>query len=135
MRPPRVGSSVQMFRGVVVLILTVLVGTCGKSATPPTGPSGPTVQNAVPSNDPSIRGVITAIDSTNRIRVEENPSEEARSAKAVVRISADTRIIDQDGRSVARDTLSVGTAVSVWYSGPAAESYPVQATASVILKR
>lgn len=82
----------------------------------------------------SIRGAITAIDSAGRIRIEESPAEDSGSAKAVVRITPDTRIVDQNGKT-RPDALSVGLTVSVWYIGPVAPSYPAQATASVILIR
>ena len=99
----------------------------------PSGPSPSTRQQGVPSEDPSLRGVITAIDLSGRLRVEENPSEDFGSAKAVVRMSADTRILTRSGRAATFASLSVGMRVTVWYTGPVAESFPVQATAGVVV--
>jgi len=125
-----------MFRSVIVVAIALFSVGCGSLTTDPgaaTGPSAATPQNGIPSENPSIRGVITAIDASGRVRVEENPSEDFGSAKAVVRITADTRVLNQSGSATKPEALSVGMRVMVWYDGPVAESYPVQAAARVIV--
>jgi hypothetical protein len=61
--------------------------------------------------------------------VQEKPSDDG-SAEAV---GADTRILDGTGRPVEQVVLSVGIRVTIWFSGPIGQSYPVQATASVLI--
>lgn len=70
------------------------------------------------------------------ILVEERPQDQAGSAKASVTINAATRIYR--GRVGASTKGSFGDLhnaqiVEVWFSGPVLTSYPVQATASVIV--
>lgn len=77
---------------------------------------------------PSIRGTITLVDG-GTIRVEEVPAEESGSAKATVRVDSDTPIRNRDGSPAAISDLAVGEVVAVWFTGPVAESYPVQARA------
>lgn len=57
------------------------------------------------------------------------------STSAVVRVAPDTRILLKDGSRVSAGRFSdlhVGQLVLVWFTGPVAQSYPVQATAGVI---
>ena len=56
--------------------------------------------------------------------------------KASIRITDKTKIQIQDGKLVKDgkfEDLMKGGKVSVWFSGPVAESYPVQAMAGKIL--
>lgn len=55
----------------------------------------------------------------------------AVSDKASVTIDAKT-LIAREGRWIPPDELEVGMTVAVWFTGPVAESYPVQGTASFI---
>lgn len=121
-----------MFRHwVICLIAFVTPAACGAVA----GPAGPSaspraaVQQGIPSEAPSIAGVITEIDRGRRVRVEDSES----SKKAVVRITDATRILDRKGEAKSDAALSVGQAVRVWFVGPVAESFPVQATAGVLV--
>jgi hypothetical protein len=122
-----------MFRAVMVVAITCLMVSCRTLSMEPGATTGPSPTGDIPSETPSIRGVITAIDSIGRLRIEENPSEDFGSAKAVVRITADTRVLSQSGGATTTDALSVGMRVLVWYHGPVAESYPVQAAANVVV--
>ncbi len=68
--------------------------------------------------------------------IEEDPAAQSGSAKAQVNIHVQTRILKQQGGAItagsAKD-LRQGRRVRAWFDGPVAESYPVQATGSVIL--
>jgi hypothetical protein len=86
---------------------------------------------ASPLGEPSLTGLITNT-SGDRILVEENPQETAGSAKAAVRISEQTEILHSSGARASRNDLLVGDRVRVWFTGPVAQSYPVQATAARI---
>lgn len=116
----------------VVLLLAAGCGTGIREAAP-NRPSAIDVRTAIPSEAPSISGVVTAVETSGRIRVEENPSDRVSSAKAVIRITLDTAILDGAGNVKNADALSVGARVRVWYSGPAAQSYPAKATARVVV--
>ena len=52
--------------------------------------------------------------------------------RASVRVTADTIVWTADGVRGAAADLAAGAQVAVWFTGPVAESYPVQATAGVI---
>jgi hypothetical protein len=111
----------------LVLLCSALVIIVGCSVgVDPTGPS----QDA-PSRAPSIRGTITAVRE-QRIRVEQDPSSQG-GAKADVRISQDTQLRDREGRAIQQSALAVGAEVRVWFAGPVAESFPVQATAAFVV--
>lgn len=118
-------------RWVSSLIAFVALAGCGAVA----GPTGPiasslgAMRQDIPSEAPSIAGVITEIDPTRRVRVEDSES----GKKAVVRITAETRILDRNGEARSDAALSVGQAVRVWFVGPVAESFPVQATAGILV--
>lgn len=92
--------------------------------------------DAPPTREPDIIGLITVAPVDGRtILVEERPHEVAGSAKASLRITADTRIW-RAGNGIARASASdlvVGVAVHAWITGPVRESYPIQADASDVM--
>jgi beta-N-acetylhexosaminidase len=97
-----------------------------------------TGSEAVPGTDPSIRGTVTRVspDEPRTVLVEENPGEESGSNKASVRLTGDTRVLRRSGEAVQRAApadLAVGQTVSVWFTGPVRESFPVQADAGTIV--
>lgn len=113
-----------------VLLLSILIGSGGSFAV-----KVPSVSNAtatIPRTAPSIIGQVTAI-ALPTIIVEEKPTEPHGSAKARVRITNDTQVLrrGEDGMGTAK--LQVGQQVKVWFIGPVMESYPLQATAGVIV--
>jgi uncharacterized protein DUF3221 len=95
--------------------------------------------DAAPNGPASIRGTITSLTPVagqGVILVEERPQDQAGSNKASVTINAATRIYR--GRVGASTKASFGDLrngqrVDVWFNGPVLTSYPVQATASVIV--
>lgn len=95
--------------------------------------------DATPNGPPSIRGTITSLTplaGQGVILVEEGPQDRAGSNKASVTVNAATRIYR--GRVGASTKASFGDLrnaqlVEVWFVGPVLTSYPVQATASVIV--
>lgn len=88
---------------------------------------------AVPTLPASITGTVTDIGADRRLRIEERPGDASGSAKAVVRLSADATIVTRAGVAARVEDIAVGTRVSAWFIGPVMESYPVQATANVIV--
>ena len=104
------------------------------------GCAGPSSRSLRPDRDaedlvateaPSIQGTVTR-RSQDRILVEEEPLDSSGSAKASVRLTGNTSVLRSSGNPAARSDLAVGQKVSVWYSGPVMESYPVQATAAAV---
>lgn len=122
---PRLGEST------IVAAVCGLLAACSGSASGNDGPERSDVASAIPYEEPSIRGTITATDDRS-VRVEENPAEQSGSAKALVRLGSATPILFADGSAAERSDLKVGVGVSVWFVGPVAESYPVQASAGVV---
>jgi Protein of unknown function (DUF3221) len=95
--------------------------------------------DAAPSGPPSIRGTITSVNTLSGrgvILVEERPQDQAGSNKASVTLTTATRIyrgrVSASTKASFSD-LRVGQVVEVWFNGPVLTSYPIQATASVIL--
>ena len=93
------------------------------------------------SGDPDIRGIITSItagsgDVVGSVRIEGAIDQDSAYDKAVVRVESDTQIFRQAGNALMEVTfgdLTVGQTVEAWFTGPVAESYPVQAKASWIV--
>ena len=125
----------QLMTAISLFALVVAVTGCS-TATPGTQePSG-----SVPTETPGITGAITYLAagtggtaSLGSITVEggEQP-EGAVSDKAVVKVTKETAIFDAAGKPTTPDKLQVGTEVKVWFTGPVAESYPVQGAASAV---
>jgi beta-N-acetylhexosaminidase len=94
-----------------------------------------------PARAPDISGQITrattsVTDGSRRIfvLVEAVPNDVAGSAKALVTIDSATRIFRANSSlSPKVEDLLPGATVSVWFDGPVAESYPVQARAGTLL--
>lgn len=96
-----------------------------------------TGSETVPVTEPSIRGTITQVSpgEPRTVLVEESPGEESGSNKASVRLTGETRLLRRSGEAVQRaapEDLAVGQRVSVWFTGPVRESFPVQADAGTI---
>ena len=97
-----------------------------------TDPSVSDATAAIPRTTPSIIGQVTAI-ALPMVVVEEKPTEPHGSAKAGVRITEGTQVLRQGEGVVSATELRVGQQVKVWFTGPVMESYPLQATAGVIV--
>jgi hypothetical protein len=73
------------------------------------------------------------------VRVEERPGDLTTGGqKAIVRVSLRTRLFRIERaslRAIPFAELRVGTIADVWFSGPVAESYPVQGEAAVLVVR
>ncbi len=90
---------------------------------------------------PDIRGAITSIsdgagDVIGSVRIEGVTDEDTAYDKAVVRVESDTAIYRQVGNAMMEATfadLAVGQTVVAWFTGPVAESYPVQVKAAQIV--
>jgi hypothetical protein len=93
----------------------------------------------VPDEPPSIEGPIqqvTAHERTRVILVEADPAVPGREPAASVTITRGTDVLVSRGASVQRtspDELTTGTRVRVWFTGPVAESFPVQVAAGTVL--
>jgi len=93
------------------------------------------------TGDPDIRGAITSIsagdgDVIGSVRIVGAIAQDTAYDRAVVRVESDTRILRGAGNATMEVTfgdLTVGQTVEAWFTGPVAESYPVQAKASQIV--
>ncbi|MDQ3698539.1 MAG: YobA family protein [Gemmatimonadota bacterium] len=113
------------------LALGCLAAACASGSDEPPAPPGG-AGAMIPNEAPSITGQVTGV-TLPTVRVEERPADAAGSAKASVRLVDGTRLLRRGGSAAASGDLRVGQRVSVWFTGPVMESYPVQATASVIV--
>ena len=108
----------------------VLLSACTSDGDAATGTIGP-----------DIRGVITSVtdgsgDVVGSVRIEGAIDEDTSYDKAVVRVESDTSIYRQVGNALMEITfaeLTEGQTVVAWFTGPVAESYPVQVKASQIV--
>lgn len=95
--------------------------------------SGPQERGSqLPTTPADITGTVTSV-SDRSIRVEVNPHEPSGSLKAQVTIPEGTPVTDRSGRMYDPGSIAVGSIVSVWFTGPVAESYPVQARARTVV--
>jgi hypothetical protein len=91
---------------------------------------------SAPTRPADITGMVTRVAAGTdgvQLLVEENPSDTAGSAKASVRTDASTHWFVTGGGTFDPSQLKQGMRVSVWFSGPVATSYPVQAKGSDIV--
>jgi hypothetical protein len=92
---------------------------------------------SIPAGEASIEGRVTAVvrsgERIGSIRVETVPSDESGSPKAVARITQASVVRDASGEPADFNALAVGQWVRVWFTGPVAESYPVQANAQFVV--
>lgn len=119
------------------------VQTDGPGSPAPTAPPSPAPPAAMPPEESSIdvRGRITEHHRSatgeppvGTIRVEGTTEAGVAYDKASVRITRDTRIFKgRGGRRMPFNSLTIGTLVEATFTGPVAESYPVQATASEVV--
>ena len=108
----------------------VLLSACTSDGDAATGTIGP-----------DIRGAITSVtdgsgDVVGSVRIEGAIDEDTSYDKAVVRVENDTSIYRQVGNALMEITfaeLTEGQTVVAWFTGPVAESYPVQVKASQIV--
>ena len=123
-----------MTKYVPTLVSTVLFSFLISSGCSPavTDPSVSDATAAIPLATPSIIGQVTGI-ALPTIVVEEKPTEPHGSAKARVRITDGTQVLRRGEGVVAATELRVGQQVKVWFTGPVMESYPLQATAGMIV--
>jgi hypothetical protein len=105
----------------VMLLAALATGCAGSAVEDPWHRTGP---GRLPDT-PDLRGTITA-RAGETIRVETVPGEESGSAKAVVGLTPLTWISNARGEQLSLDALLIGQRVAVWFTGPVAESYPMQ---------
>ena len=136
----------RLFQMIVGVVLLATLVACGQA--PGTGGSTNTpspAASASPANggngvaacsDPNIRGTITNVAATGNgitISIDGQLEEDTDYDRAVVTINQDTQITRQNGEPVTIDDLQDGIQVEACFTGPVAESYPVQATASGVV--
>lgn len=119
-----------------ILTFLILAG-CGS-------PDNRRGKDAFVHGDADIRGYITDISTTESdeggmlgtILIEGEPEEDTGFDKASVRVTRDTRILTETDGETSETTFSdlrMGQYVQAAFTGPVAESYPVQATAAEIV--
>jgi beta-N-acetylhexosaminidase len=103
-------------------------------------------QKAPPSTEPSIRGVVTSVERAEtgiQMRVvwtnDATVGQMAEYDAAQISTDSKTDFFDRPGgngeaQPLDAMELAVGDVVEVWFSGPVAESYPVQAGASDVVR-
>jgi len=120
---------------VLAALGAAVVGGCGGgTAAQPASPS----PSAPPSSAADITGTVsdlsagTGDDAPPVLLVVADPGSGSSVDRASVRVTADTVVWTAEGARGTAADLAVGEQVAVWFTGPVAESYPVQATAGVI---
>jgi hypothetical protein len=111
-----------------ILLAAAIVAGCGM-------PSGATLPNEAPSIEGTIRQS-SAIEAGRRIFVEATAQVAGREPAAYITVPRGADVLAGSGQTVvpaSADELVVGARVRVWFRGPVAESFPVQATAGTVL--
>ena len=113
-----------------------------RSACRPVGTPGVRVSDAelgLPREVAGIRGLITEVRAPFgqvegfRIRVEQEPTRSAGTPKADVFVAPSTPVFQRVGHRASAAELRLCQELSIWFTGPVRESYPVQATARAIV--
>ena len=125
----------RLYRMSIGLVMLVVLAACGSSdAQPGQPPAAPDIRGTISSLQLAAAGAQQ--DSLGSMLIEGPIADGTRFDKASVRITKETRIWEQQGaerRSSSTDALTAGQRVEARFTGPVAESYPVQATASEIV--
>jgi hypothetical protein len=107
-------------------ITLVLAGLDQRPAVQPGAPDAPV--SCPPDCDGGVR--------LRSVLIEEYPGETNRGDKSHVTVLKDARLLRRTASGVAPigfADLRAGQTVEAWFTGPVAESYPTQATASVLV--
>ncbi len=117
--------------GAVALALVTVVAL----AVACTGGGGSSDESKLPTASPDIRGTITTLnvfEDTTSILIEGIVEEDTGYDKASVSLPADGAVFAEDGSMASARDLAEGQRVEAWFTGPVAESYPVQATGEAV---
>jgi hypothetical protein len=131
-------GQVRMKKLVAMLGMAVSLAAAACSGVPGE-PDGPGLNASVPTDAASIIGDITQVERNGdamRILVEQIPTRNAGYPIAWISINPSTRVLRRAEGTVSRGSsreLAKGMRVQVWFTGPVAESYPVQAKAGTVL--
>jgi hypothetical protein len=116
----------------------VMMAACSGGSGEPSLPRSASL--SVPGDAASIIGDVTEVEGGGgrrvRILVEQIPTRSAGHPIAWIAVTDGTRILARSGGETSRASLAdvaVGTRVWVWFEGPVAESFPVQAQAGTLL--
>lgn len=128
----RITSRARAAFAALAVLAAVVAGGCGGSTAQP-APSA----TAPPSIPAGITGTIhqltTDADSGQTvILVVDDGAIQGAVDRASVKVTSDTVVWMLKGGTGTAADLGAGQMVSVWFDGPVAESYPVQATAADI---
>jgi hypothetical protein len=80
-----------------------------------------------------LRGTITEAGQAWGYRMYGEPGTSSRANEAYFRITPQTELLRADGSPATAADLIVGRSVSLWITGPIAESHPVQVGAKRIV--
>jgi hypothetical protein len=117
---------------VTVRLVTALIGAaaagCQRTSAEP--------ETATLVNEPFfIRGTLTETRHPWGYRLRGEPGTGYHEKEAYFRIGPETKILKADGTAAAAADLIVGREMTLWITGPIAESYPVQVHAQrIVLK-
>lgn len=113
-------------RVVVGLLAAVVAVACqGSSAEP---------DAAALANEPFfLTGTITEVGQPGGYRIRGEPGTSYRVNEAYFRVGAETELRRADGTPATTADLVIGREITLWITGPIAESYPVQVRAKTIV--
>jgi hypothetical protein len=81
---------------------------------------------------PGITGTVASV-TTDSVRVEATPPVGGGIGVAIVTMTSARLIRWRDGRDAGITDIRAGDVISVWFRGPARESWPVQAEADTVI--
>ncbi len=120
---------------VLAALGAAVVGGCGGATA--VVPASPSPSAPLPASA-DITGTVSDLsggrgsDTPPVLLVMSDPETGSSLDRASVRVTEDTVVWASDGRRGAASDVTEGERIAAWFSGPVAESYPVQATAGVV---
>ena len=112
----------------MTVLVSAAVGGCQRTSAEP--------EAAILVNEPFfIRGALTETRHPWGYRLRGEPGTGYHETEAYFRIGPETKLLKADGTAADAADLVVGREVTLWITGPIAESYPVQVHAQrIVLK-
>ena len=112
--------------GLVVSALLTGVVACQRTSAEPDAA-------ALASEPFFLRGTITQAGQPWGYRIKGEPGTDYQVTEASFRVTAETSLRRADGSQATTADLVVGREITLWITGPIAESYPVQVSARRVL--
>ena len=115
-----------LFTVVMSAALAAVASACNRTGAEPDAA-------ALTSEPFFLRGTISETSQPGGFLMKGEPGSSYKTDRAYFRVGSDTEITRPDGTAASVADLTVGRQLTLWITGPVAESYPVQVRARKIV--